>query len=126
MVNQQTVEDSIHDAVSEIRATRGVVECAVISRDGTLIDMNLRDEVPASAFAAISASMLASAEAATNLLSLPEPSHLVAYSRDVLLLVIGAGDRMLVSATVDRQTDISPVFERLHEIASKMGGEVIP
>ncbi|MDD1677648.1 MAG: roadblock/LC7 domain-containing protein [Methanomicrobiales archaeon] len=125
MATQQMVKDSIHDAVAEIRATKGVVECAVISRDGTLIGKSLRDEVPASAFAAISATMLASAEAATNLLSIPEPSHLVAYSRDVLLLVMGAGERMLVSATVDKQTDISPVFERLTEIASKMGGEVI-
>ena len=125
MATQQMVKDSIHDAVAEIRATKGVVECAVISRDGTLIGKNLRDEVPAPAFAAISATMLASAEAATNLLSIPEPSHLVAYSRDVLLLVMGAGERMLVSATVDKQTDISPVFERLTEIASKMGGEVI-
>jgi predicted regulator of Ras-like GTPase activity (Roadblock/LC7/MglB family) len=126
MATQQTVNDPIYDAMAEIRATKGVVECAVISRDGTLIRNNLRSEVPAPAFAAISATMLASAEAATSLLSLPEPSHLVAYSQDVLLLVMGAGSQMLVSATVDKQTDISPVFERLAEIASKMGGEVIP
>jgi predicted regulator of Ras-like GTPase activity (Roadblock/LC7/MglB family) len=126
MATQQAVKDSIHDAVAEIRATKGVVECAVITRDGTLIDKELRDSVPAPAFAAISATMLATAEAAANLLTIPEPSHLVAYSRDVLLLVMGAGSQMLVSATVDKQTDISPVFERLSEIASKMGGEVIP
>jgi hypothetical protein len=70
--------------------------------------------------------MLASAEAATNLLSLPEPSYIVAYSRDMLLLVMGAGSQMLVSATVDKQTNISPVFERLSEIASKMGGGMVP
>jgi predicted regulator of Ras-like GTPase activity (Roadblock/LC7/MglB family) len=126
MATQQTVNNTIYDAVAEIRATKGVVECAVVSRDGTLISKNLRDDVPAPAFAAMSATMLASAEAATNLLSLPEPSHLVAYSRDVLLLVMGAGSQMLVSATVDKQTDISPVFERLSEIVSRMGGEVIP
>jgi predicted regulator of Ras-like GTPase activity (Roadblock/LC7/MglB family) len=125
MATQQMVKDAIHDAIAEIRATKGVVECVVVSRDGTLVNSNLPDDVPAPAFAAISATMLASAEAATNLLSLSEPSHLVAYSRDILLLVMGAGSQMLVSATVDKQTDISPVFERLTEIASKMGGEVI-
>jgi predicted regulator of Ras-like GTPase activity (Roadblock/LC7/MglB family) len=125
MATQQTAKDVIHDAVAEISATRGVIECAIVSRDGTLMGKNLRDEVPAPAFAAISATMLASAEAASNLLSIPEPSHLVAFSRDVLLLVIGAGEQMLVSATVDKQTDISPVFDRLQEIASKMGGEVV-
>ncbi len=121
-----TLNDTIRDAVAEIRATRGVVECAVVSRDGTVISNHLRSDVSAPAFAAISATMLASAEAATNLLSLPEPSHLVAYSQDAHLLVMGAGSQMLVSATVDKRTDISPVFERLSKIASKMGGGVIP
>jgi predicted regulator of Ras-like GTPase activity (Roadblock/LC7/MglB family) len=125
MATQQTAKNAIHDAVAEIRATKGVIECAVVLRDGTLIGKNLRDEVPAPAFAAISATMLASAEAASNLLSLPEPSHLVAFSRDVLILVMSAGEQMLVSATIDKQTDISPLFERLQEIASKMGGEVV-
>ncbi len=126
MVTQQMVNGAIHDAVAEIRATKGVVECAVVSRDGTLLCNSLRDDVSAPAFAAITATMLASAEAATNLLSLPEPSHLVAYSRDVHLLVMGAGSQMLVSATVDKKTDISPVFEHLSQIASKMGDGVIP
>ncbi len=120
------VNESIHDVVAEIRATRGVVDCAVVSRDGTLISNTLSDGVTAPAFAAISATLLASAEVATSLLSLPEPSHLVAYSRDVSLLVMGAGSQMLVSATVDKQTDISPVFERLTEIASRLSGEVTP
>jgi predicted regulator of Ras-like GTPase activity (Roadblock/LC7/MglB family) len=126
VATQQMVNESIHDVVAEIQATRGVVDCAVVSRDGTLISKTLSDEVMAPAFAAISATLLASAEAATSLLSLPEPSHLVAYSRDVSLLVMGAGSQMLVSATVDKQTDISPVFERLTEIASRLGGEVTP
>jgi predicted regulator of Ras-like GTPase activity (Roadblock/LC7/MglB family) len=125
MAIRHSVKESIHDMVEEIRATEGVIECALVSRDGTLVGKNLRTEVPAPAFAAFSASMLASAEAASGLLSLPEPSHLVAFSRDVLLLVMGAGEQMLVSATIDKKTDISPVFERLQEIASRVGGEVI-
>lgn len=126
MANQYPVNPSVHEAMEEIKATKGVIEYAVVSRDGTLMGKNLRAEVPASAFAAISATMLASADAASNLLSLPEPSHLMAFSQDTILLVLGAGNRMLVSATVDRKMDISPVFERLKAIASRFGGEVVP
>ncbi|MDD1673754.1 MAG: roadblock/LC7 domain-containing protein [Methanomicrobiales archaeon] len=124
MAIQHSIKDSIYDAMEEIRATKGVIECALVSRDGTLIGKSLWENVSASDFAAISASILASAEAANNVLSLPRPSYLVAFSRDVHLLVMSAGEQMLVSATVDKKIDISPVYERIQEITLRIGGKV--
>lgn len=124
MVTQHTVNERVNSIIKEITSTRGVIECALLARDGTLVGKMFRNSIPAPSVAAMTATMFASAEAASNMLEISEPSHLVAYTKNALLLVMSAGDDMLVSATVDRCVDLPPVYKRLQEIATNIEGEV--
>jgi predicted regulator of Ras-like GTPase activity (Roadblock/LC7/MglB family) len=125
MASQHPLDERIHHFMEEMQSTRGIIDCALISREGSILGKRCRDEVPGALFAAVTATMLASAETANNLLSLPEPSCLVSYTPDMIFLVMGAGEKMLVGATADRSTDFTSLFERLQDITTRIGGEVI-
>ncbi|MDD1671689.1 MAG: roadblock/LC7 domain-containing protein [Methanomicrobiales archaeon] len=125
MVTQHPVNERVNSIIEEITSTKGVKECALVARDGILVGKRCRESIPAPSVAAMTASMFASAEAASSMLEISEPSHLIAFTKDTLLLVMSLGETMLVSATVDRSIDFPPVCKRLQEIATKIGGEVV-
>jgi predicted regulator of Ras-like GTPase activity (Roadblock/LC7/MglB family) len=75
-------------------------------------------------FGAMSATMLASAEAAASIMHLKRPGTVEAETDDGKIIVQDAGERALITVVVHPSADSLNLKMRLAEIARRIGEEV--
>ncbi len=80
------------------------------------------EDISSSLFAAMSATVLASAEAAASSIHIPSPSSVTIATDNATILVMGLGEETLITAVVERSADFRAVRDRLAAIAAKIGG----
>ena len=124
MTEKRPLKDKIQGFVDEIMALEGVEACALVSRDGLIMGKCFEQHVPASTFAAMSATMLASSEASASIVHVKPPRVVHAEADDASILVIGAGSGTLITSLLNVSADIISVKEQLSEIARRIGEEV--
>lgn len=120
MTEQLGLKERINRFIKAIMGVEGVSACALSSRDGILIGKAFPDGISAPSFAAMSATLLASAEAAASIAHVHPPQKIVATSEGASLMVIGAGERTLIAAVVDDNTDHEKIYTSLTEIAHEI------
>lgn len=110
--------------INEIRPVVGVVACALVSCEGLLMGKYFRDGgLSSSLFAAMSATVLASAEAACGSVHVQRPSIVTITATDATILIVSAGEAALIAAVIDMSADLPTVQERLLDIAVRIGEE---
>jgi predicted regulator of Ras-like GTPase activity (Roadblock/LC7/MglB family) len=68
------------------------------------------------------ATLLASAESAAVIIKIQSPEMVTIQSLDGTLIIIGAGDKILLTTLIDPTVDMVQVTETLREIAEEVGG----
>lgn len=117
MTEHQGLKERIHSFIREIMEVRGVSACVLASRDGILMGKSFAEEVSVPSFAAMSATMLAAAEAAASIAHVQPPQKVLVTSEDASVLVMGAGDRTLLAAVLDPTADTEAVYKLFSKIA---------
>jgi predicted regulator of Ras-like GTPase activity (Roadblock/LC7/MglB family) len=118
------IKQRIQEIIDEIMAIGGVTGCAVVSREGAVLGKSFEDDSPVATFAVISATILASSEAAATIIHLASPLSVLTETENGYLLMVDAGGRIFISAVLDRSAEVSSVKGRLTEIAGIIGEEV--
>lgn len=123
MAEHRPLKEKIQGLIDAAMALDGVVECALISREGRMLGSTFGEEVPASAFAAMSATVVASTDAAASVLHMKTPSSVCCESEDGTLSIFGAGSTALIAAILDRSADVDALKVQLANIARRFGEE---
>jgi predicted regulator of Ras-like GTPase activity (Roadblock/LC7/MglB family) len=125
MSNHPSVGKKAHEYIEEIRSVFGVLACALVSQDGIVMGKFFQeDNLSSSLFAAMSATVLASAEAAANSVHIQPPTSVLIIAPDATILVMSAGEAALITAVIEKSADLPTVQKELSAIASKIEGEV--
>lgn len=124
MKEHTTLKDRIRLYTDEIGNIDGVISCVIGSLDGIAIGHNLPDAMAAPSFSAMSATMLASAEAATSVVHLDSPHMVTVETGDHCILIQSAGAHALIAAIIDTTKDTQEVTRQLAAIADRMGDEL--
>ncbi len=125
MTNHPSSKEKAQSYIEEIRSISGVVACALVSQDGFVMGKYSRDngQTP-SLFAAMSATIFASAEAAASAVQISSPSSIMVTTADATILVVCVGSEALITAVVEKTANPAAVCEQLTTVAVKIGEEI--
>lgn len=122
MSQQSPGEERSQNIIDEIRSIAGVVGCALVSCEGVVMGKYFQEEnLPSSLFAAMSATILASAEAAAGSVQMQRPSKVTITAPDGRILIIGVGETALITAAIDKSADLPGVQGQILTIATRVG-----
>jgi len=122
MSSSGTLKEKVRHYIDDILAVPGIIDCALVSNDGILIGKSFEDSVSAQSFGAMCATMIASSEAAASVVTIKSPLWVLVKSDDTMIIVIGAGSRLLIAAIVDVDANINDLSTKLHKIGESIGG----
>jgi hypothetical protein len=127
-VNQMSfhpfVEESARRRIDEIRSVVGVAACALVSCEGIIMGKYFPEGgLSSSLFAAMCATVIASAEAACGSANIERPSMVTITAADATILILSAGEAALITAVIDKSVDLPRVQRQLLDIAVRIGEE---
>jgi predicted regulator of Ras-like GTPase activity (Roadblock/LC7/MglB family) len=120
MTEHQGLKERINSFIREIMEVRGVSACVLASRDGILMGKSFAAGVSVPSFAAMSATMLAAAEAAASISHIQPPRKVLVTADDASVLVMSAGDRTLLAAVLDPTADTEAVYTLFVRITAEI------
>ena len=124
MSHNPIMEENAQRCIDEIRSVVGVVGCALVSCEGVVLVKHFREGNPSSSlFAAMCATVLASADAACGSVRVQRPSMVTITAADATILIVGAGEDALITAVIDKSGNLPSVQRRLSAIAVRIGEE---
>ncbi len=115
------LKDKISSFVEKIRSVEGVTACAVVSRDGIVTGKSFDRELNEPWFGALTATILASAESAANIIRMHSTDSVTIRGYDAAIMVMGAGDNFLVAAILNNRADYGKAHDQILSIAKKIG-----
>jgi len=118
------MEENAQPCIDEVRSIPGVVACALVSCEGVILGKYFREgSLSSSLFAAMCATVLASAEAACGSVHLQSPSMVAITATDAAILIVSAGEGALIAAVIDKSADLPTIQRRLSDITVRIGEE---
>ena len=108
-------EERYKKALHTLNAEADIEGSCIVSRDGMLIYSDMRD-VHAEVFAAMLATLLSSAEVATDEIKAGVPDAVVVEGKNKKIIVMGAGAHALLACITS--ADVDEVREALQKAAS--------
>lgn len=116
------LKEKIAGIIEDITKVSGVRLCALVSRDGIMLGKHAAGDFNEAWFAAMCATLLASAESAAVIIKVQSPEMVTIQTSDGILIIMGAGDKILLTALIDPSTDMESVTASLQDIAEEVGG----
>jgi uncharacterized protein len=116
------LKDKIAGIIDNIKQIEGVRLCALVSRDGIMLGRYATGDFNEAWFAAMCATLLASAESAAVIVKVQSPEMVTIHSPDGVLVLMGAGEKILLSALVDPAEDLKIMTGVLRTVAEEVGG----
>ena len=125
MSHHSFMEENALQCIDELRSIPEVVACALVSCEGMVMGKYFREGSPSSSlFAAMCATVLASAEAACGSVHIQRPSLVTITAADATILIMAVGEAALITAVIDKSADLPTVQRRLSSIVVRIGGEM--
>lgn len=116
------LKEKIAGIIESIRVIEGVKLCALVSRDGIMLGRYATGDFNEAWFAAMCATLLASAESAAVIVKIQSPEMVTIQSADGILMIMGAGEKILLATLIDPLQDVTRMTDMLREIAEDVGG----
>ncbi|MCQ8894454.1 MAG: roadblock/LC7 domain-containing protein [Methanolinea sp.] len=116
------LKEKVKGYIEKIRAIDGVKGCALISRDGIMLGQLMEKDFNEPWLAAMCATLFASAESASGILKMAPPEVVCVHGGASSLVVLGAGEKLLVVVVGERGFEHSPGARQLEVLAGEIGG----
>ncbi|MBP7120166.1 MAG: roadblock/LC7 domain-containing protein [Methanolinea sp.] len=116
------LKEKIKGYIEKIRKIEGVLGCVLISRDGIMLGRSMEGEFNEPWLAAMCATLFASAESASGILKMAPPEAVSVMIEDRSVIVIGAGEKLLIVAMIRDGGERSALFQALADLAREIGG----
>jgi predicted regulator of Ras-like GTPase activity (Roadblock/LC7/MglB family) len=121
-IGELMLKGKIQDFILKISAVEGITSCALVSRDGIMLGNAIPGEFNEPWFAAMTATLFASAESATGIVKAPAPEVVSIAGGETSLVVLGAGEKILIVAILDKKMERPRAISELEVIAREIGG----
>lgn len=118
------LKEKISGFIDEIRSINGVEGCALVSKDGIMIGKYFTKEISEKWFAAMSASVLASAESAASIINIRPPIQVVIHAEEGKIMITDAGERLLITTILNPGMDESIITHDVNRIALRIEEEL--
>lgn len=115
-----TIAETLGNILAELMNIEDVEACAVVSREGLLMGANMPQGLHAETFAAMTATMLGGAEAATMELNRGISHRVIAESEQCKLIVVGAGEKALLTAMTSPDANLGHILVVIDKHAEKV------
>jgi hypothetical protein len=115
------LKEKIMSFIEKIREIDGVAACALVSRDGIIAGKYFDREINEPWFGALSATLLASAESAGNIISVTSMDSVTIRAHNSSVMIMGAGENFLVAAIIKENANTENVHSKMLAIAKKIG-----
>jgi len=115
------LKEKIAGIVEKIENISGVLNCALISRDGVLLGKSVSDSNEAW-FAAMCATILASAESIAVIVKSEAPHHITIQSPSGRTVIMGAGEKLLIAVYMNSSVELDKTYETLSIVAEEIAG----
>lgn len=116
-----STKNLIDEILRELKAVGGIESSAVVTRDGLLVASDTSPDVDAETFAAMSASMVGSAETAVAEVKGGTAARVIVETENFKLIAVDAGPKVLLVALTTRQASLGLVLLKLGDAARKIG-----
>jgi predicted regulator of Ras-like GTPase activity (Roadblock/LC7/MglB family) len=116
------LKEKITGIVEKIHNISGVQSCALISRDGVLLGNDTVSDSNEAWFAAMCATILASAESIAVIVKSESPRHIIIQTPNGSTIIMGSGEKLLVAVHMDSSADPNKTYEALYAIAEEIAG----
>ncbi len=114
------LKERIAGFVDEVRAIDGIEGAALVTKDGVMIGRSFPREISEKWFAAMSVSVLASAESAASIISITPPVRVRIEADGGSILLHEAGEKLMIVAVLADGAEPDEVVERLAPVARKI------
>ncbi|HOT03534.1 MAG TPA: roadblock/LC7 domain-containing protein [Methanolinea sp.] len=115
------LKEKIKGYIERIKGIEGILDCALISRDGIMLGKSLEGEFNEPWLAAMCATLFASAESTSAILKLQPPDAVSIMIRETTVMVLGAGEKLLIVAIIGKAGTSAPGMQRLEDLAREIG-----
>jgi len=115
------LKEKIKVYIEKIRAIEGILGCALVSRDGIMLGRSMEGEFNEPWLAAMCATLFASAESASGILKMPPPDAVSVMIGGNAVIVLGAGEKLLIVAVVKSAEERSLATGHLEDIVREIG-----
>jgi len=116
------LKEKVNMYIGKIRAIEGVRGCALISRDGIMLGQSMDGDFNEPWLAAMCATLFASAESASGILGIPPPEDVCVRGGGSSLVVLGAGEKVLVVVVGRSSFERTEGARTLEAITMEIGG----
>jgi len=116
MSTKSLIDEILHG----LKTVGGVISSAVVTRDGLLVSADASTDVDAETFAAMSASMMGSAETAITEVKGGTAGRVIVESENSKLIALGAGPKVLLVVLTTRETQLGLILLKLNDAARKI------
>ncbi len=114
------LKEKIAGYIDNIHAIQGIVTCSLISRDGIMLGKYATNEFNEPWFAAMCATLLASAESASTIIKLTKPDVVSVATSGNTLVILGAGEKVIITAVLE-ESEKDAALKELKELAKVIG-----
>ncbi|OPX66885.1 MAG: Roadblock/LC7 domain protein [Methanoregulaceae archaeon PtaB.Bin056] len=116
------LKEKIKGYIERIKGIEGILDCALISRDGIMLGKSFEGEFNEPWLAAMCATLFASAESTSSILKLQPPDAVSIMIKETTIMVLGAGEKLLIVAVIrNTETPASGITD-LEDLAREIGG----
>lgn len=116
------LKGKIQNFIQKINGLQGITSCALVSRDGIMLGNVIPGEFNEPWFAAMTATLFASAESATGIIKAPSPEVVTIGGGESTMVILGAGEKILVMAILEKGLEYPRAISDLETIAREIGG----
>ncbi|MDY6964930.1 MAG: roadblock/LC7 domain-containing protein [Halobacteriota archaeon] len=115
-----TIAELLGKILSDLKKTGEINGCATISRDGLLMASDIPSDIDGGTFAAMSATMLGTAETATSELVRGIADRVIVESSGGKIIVSGAGSSALLVCTTPPDANLGLVLVEMARTSEKI------
>ncbi|MDI6718380.1 MAG: roadblock/LC7 domain-containing protein [Methanomicrobiales archaeon] len=117
-------KETVARAIDRIRSIHGVIACALVTKTGIMMGKYFEEGGESARLVGVMcASILSSADAVASILDLGSPSSIIINSGNAKILLMSAGEKILLIAVVRISTADQETIEQLREVADRIGSE---
>ena len=116
------LKEKIKGYIERIKRIEGILDCALISRDGIMLGKSFEGEFNEPWLAAMCATLFASAESTSSILKLQPPDAVSIMIKETTIMVLGAGEKLLIVAVFGDKRSSSSGIKKLGDHARGIGG----
>lgn len=119
-ISKDTIQVQLENILKDLKLIRDVEACAVVSRSGLLMAIDIQEDLYAETFAAMSAAMLDAAESALLELKKGAITRVIAESNKGKLLAVGAGKEALLVVMTSPHAGLGLVLVEMEKAVEKI------